>query len=512
MSSRAWEPSGPFPSCSSLPPSNDWSVRHSLSEPVTRLLPVQTIRSMDSIPRPFSPQYVPQPLRPSPFRIRSFAPERTATPAVLPERSGSPLYLSTVSQPKEEDPNAIIHDYYNVSPVSFSLRPDGSVPRTIEMPLVGLSDTLPTHALAVLSSASQSPGTKPILPRGSSTFSSTTHSRAPSMPQPASSQDAAPQPSDTYLIPIDAESFFLAFGHDAARTLGAAALTSKWSKAPSPRVRADRATGARFVTLPVIPLYVPHPPSLPHVLLFAQGIPLPLPPPSAGPSSSQPSPLQEVSGASGAGSSASALATYLLPLAAIEEFPSAPAMAAAMARQCTSDALAARLAFNHGVWRNVLTLSPADAALVDLVRVAWNVTSEAARLQEQKKKRETSVRMSASLTRDRPMMKAVAGASRARTATRDDVAIQRDARDREGQKVPHPCIPVSSPVTTGLPPPRLPVVEVDYPVDFIVRPADVQRVIPVTECFEKRRSVQCFAPVSSLESSLRGGSSPAVRL
>ena len=359
---------------------------------------------------------------------------------------------------------------------------------------MGISDTLPTHALAVLSSACQPPGTKTIHPRGPRTSSSTTHPRASSMPLPASSQDAAPQSSDPYLIPIDAEPFFLAFGHDTARTLGAAALTSKWSKAPSPRMRTDRATGARFITLPVIPLYVPHPPSLPHVLLFAQGIPLHPPPPSPDPSSSSPpSPVQEGSEASDSGSGASALATYLLPLAAIEEFPSAPAMAAAMARQCTSDALAARLAFNHGVWRNVLTLLPADAALVDLVRVAWNVTSEAVRLQEkqQQQMRETS----ALPTRGRHAVKAST------------------ARREEGPKVATPSAPVfplMEAVLTGLPPPpRLPVVEVDYPVDFMVKPVDGPRAIPVGESFEKRRSVQCLPP---LESSLRGRSSQAVRL
>ena len=376
---------------------------------------------------------------------------------------------------------------------------------------MGPSDTLPTHVLAVLSSACQSPGTKMIHPRGPRTLSSTTQNpRAPSMPLPASSQDAAPQPSDPYLIPIDAESFFLAFGHDIARTLSAAALTSKWSKAPSPRVRADRTTGVRFVTLPVIPLYVPHPPSLPHVLLFAQGIPLHPPPPSPDPSSSSPpSPVQEGSEASDSGSGASALATYLLPLAAIEEFPSAPAMAAAMARQCTSDALAARLAFNHGVWRNVLTLSPGDPALVDLVRVAWNVTSEAVRLQEQqqqqkKKKRETSVRASIPPTRGCPIVDAVVSVSGARATTRE-VTPRDAAEDRNGPKVavitpPAPISPPALAVRTGFPSLRLPVVEVDYPVDG-------QDGALVAESFEKRRSVQCLAPP---ESSLRGRSTQTV--
>ncbi|PIL28772.1 hypothetical protein GSI_08816 [Ganoderma sinense ZZ0214-1] len=379
------------------------------------------------------------------------------------------------------------------------------------MPLAHTSGTLPTHVLAVLSGASLSPSTKSILPRGSDTLSST-HPLAPSTPLPASSQ-SGPLPSDPYLIPIDAESFFLAFGHDAARTLGSAALTSKWSKAPSPRVRADRAIGARFVTLPVIPLYVPHPPSLPHVLLFGQGIPLPSASSAVGPG--PPEPLQELSGSD---SGASALATYLLPLAAIEEFPSAPAMAAAMARQCTPDALSARFAFNHGVWRNVLAMSPADATLVDLVRVAWNVTSDAAQLQGQQQRRDTFGKFSLPPPRHRPAVEASAGVSRTGTRTRELEVAPRDvAKDHAGPTVAAvkptaSILPPATAVPTGLSIPRLPVVEADYPVDFLAKPADVPRSSSFGDTFEKHRSVQCLAPVSPLESSLHGRGTQAVRL
>nr|VWO95110.1 N/A [Ganoderma boninense] len=338
------------------------------------------------------------------------------------------------------------------------------------MPLAHTSDTLPTHVLAISSSTSQSTTAKSTPPRGPSILSPA-HSLAPSTAQPSSSLDASP-PSDAYLIPIDAESFFLAFGHDTARTLGAAALTSKWSKAPSPYVRTDRATGARFVTLPVVPLSVSHPPSLPHVLLSAQGIPLPN-------ASSPPSPPPEASGLG-----ASALATYLLPLAAIEEFPAAPEMAMAMARQCTHDALSARLAFNHGVWRNVLALSPADGTLVDIVRVAWNVTSDAVRLQGlQQRKRSPLVELSAP-------------------------PPQAHDRPAPSSRIP----PLAKAVPTGISAPRLPVVEVDYPVDFLAKRGNGARVVPLGETFEKRHTAQRLAPVSlPLESSLRGRGTQAVQ-
>ena len=356
------------------------------------------------------------------------------------------------------------------------------------MPIVHASGTLPTHALAVLDSACQPSGTTTVLSRGRDTLSSTqAHSQSPLSPSPSPDAHRAFEP---YLIPIDAESFFLSFGHNTARTLGTAVLTSKWSKAPSPRIRADRATGARFITLPVIPIYVPHLPSLPHLLLFAQGISIPTTIDPDDPLSPH-SPSQTDSDAPG--SSASVLATYLLPLAAIEEFPSAPTMAAAMARQCTAEELAAHTAFNEGIWRNILALSPADATLVDLVRVARNVTSDAMRL---KRQRETSVRVSAPPTRHPPALRAL------KKRTPNNAT---DVNDREQAKAPDASAPLSPPrtvVQVEVLSQRLPVVEVDYPVDFLVKLAD-QRAIParVGESSGKRQSssVQCFVPGSPLE-------------
>ncbi|EJF59941.1 hypothetical protein DICSQDRAFT_181700 [Dichomitus squalens LYAD-421 SS1] len=325
---------------------------------------------MEDIPRPFSPEYVPQPLNPSPFHTRFTNPQRVPTPAVLPERSGSHLYLSTVSQPVQE-PIHIIHDFYNVSPIAFHFAPNGSLPRTVELPLISEAETRPTHALAILSSTIPSSSNKPYTSLRLDTF--------PSAPPSASLLDR-PRDHQPYLIPIDASTFFLNFGHDVARSLGAL-LTSRPAKSQSPPIRRDRENGTRFVTLPVIPLHVPHPPSLPHVLLFGQGIPLPKTP--SPPAQSDPPSSPRSASDSGRIASPSMLATYLLPVSAIEEFPSSPAMAAIMARQCSSEELATRVAFNHGIWRNTLLLAPTDAALEDLVRIAWNVTIEAQRLQRQ---------------------------------------------------------------------------------------------------------------------------------
>lgn len=76
------------------------------------------------------------------------------------------------------------------------------------------------------------------------------------------------------------------------------------------------------------------------------------------------------------------LTTYLLPVAVIEEFPAAAAMADVMARTCSDEELAAYVVQNQGLWRNALSLAPQDSAIIEIVRTAWNVTAEARRLRE----------------------------------------------------------------------------------------------------------------------------------
>ena len=306
----------------------------------------------------------------------------------------SPLYLSTVTRPIQEPneyvslgrlsiglkltaPRSIIHDFYNVAPVSFRLDIDGSVPQTVDMPLLNRSSSRPTHALAILSSLGQP---LPITTtQGLSVRSEHSSSTAHPPPSPSSpSSPYTPVQADPFLLPIDASLFSTKFNHDVARSL--ASVLPK--KSTSALIRRDRSTGTQLVTLPLIPLYVPHPPSIPHLLLFGQGLPVT---PDPGPSTSQ----KETPNYSRPTTarpplppppSPSTLATYLLPICAIEEFPAAPAMAETMALQCTEAELRARAAFNQGLWRNVLLLAPADPAVVDLARVAWNVTAEARRL------------------------------------------------------------------------------------------------------------------------------------
>jgi hypothetical protein len=142
------------------------------------------------------------------------------------------------------------------------------------------------------------------------------------------------------------------------------------------------------VTLPVVPLQVPHAPSVPLLLLYALGV----------------------------RTNPSALAAALLPLSVAEEFPSAAAMAQAMAVQCQREnharddpasgsssvgggggargwrSLDGYTVYNQGIWKNVLALGLQDSRVMSVVQTVWNVTAESrkilARQRERQRQRE----------------------------------------------------------------------------------------------------------------------------
>lgn len=120
---------------------------------------------------------------------------------------------------------------------------------------------------------------------------------------------------------------------------------------PVPHTSAD---GQRqIVTLPVVPVTVPHLDSIPLLLLFGMGIE----------------------------TQTNYLAWRLLPPEVIEEFPNAAAMAQVMAR-LGPDQFERRVRFNQGMWKNVLALAPYDTEIVELIQTAWNVTAEARRIRQ----------------------------------------------------------------------------------------------------------------------------------
>ena len=271
-----------------------------------------------------------------------------------------------------------IHDFYNVLPVPFRLESDGSIPHSVEMPLLRMGENRPTHALAIMNSAIPFPSIDQHSPHHVPP--------SPSSEPPSPTSPISPSRAEPYLLPIDGALFSSRFGHSVARSLTSGLAIHS----AAPLTRWDRSKGVHLVTLLLIPLYVPHPPSIPHILLFGQGLPLPpspsasanthLYPPSHLPRSRSSSPTSRCASPSARLGLPSTLTPYLLPAAAIAEFPAAPAMAAAMARHCTPASLRAHAVFNQGIWRNVLLLAPTDPTLVDTVRVAWNVAADARRL------------------------------------------------------------------------------------------------------------------------------------
>ncbi|OJA16581.1 hypothetical protein AZE42_03839 [Rhizopogon vesiculosus] len=113
-------------------------------------------------------------------------------------------------------------------------------------------------------------------------------------------------------------------------------------------------TLGQFVTLPVIPVLVPHAPSIPLLLLFGLGLE----------------------------TRSHLLCCHLLPPEVIGEFPAPPTMANLMATICSDDQLREHSKFNQGLWKNILSLGPRDSKFIELVQTAWNVTVEARRIRK----------------------------------------------------------------------------------------------------------------------------------
>ncbi|KAI0319344.1 hypothetical protein OF83DRAFT_817663 [Amylostereum chailletii] len=122
--------------------------------------------------------------------------------------------------------------------------------------------------------------------------------------------------------------------------------------------RSERPANPRALTVPVIPMHVPHASSAPLVLLFALGV----------------------------RSELSDLVSSLLPVPAVEEWPAVPASARALAGCCDAEELARRTTFNQGVWKNVLVFGPQDERIMGVVQFVWNVTSEARKISSEKRR------------------------------------------------------------------------------------------------------------------------------
>ena len=131
------------------------------------------------------------------------------------------------------------------------------------------------------------------------------------------------------------------------------------------------------VTLPIVLLQVPHVQSIALLLLYALGV----------------------------RTNPSALAAALLPLSVAEEFPSAAAMAQAMAAHCERENNASKVGssgggargwlsldrytlYNQGIWMNVLALGLQDSRVMSVVQTVWNVTAESRKILARQRERQ----------------------------------------------------------------------------------------------------------------------------
>ncbi|KAF4579561.1 hypothetical protein EYR36_001379 [Pleurotus pulmonarius] len=150
-------------------------------------------------------------------------------------------------------------------------------------------------------------------------------------------ETSSDRPSQCYILPIDSRLYSRGFYTD---------ILSQASTGSIPPSRSSDGT----ITLPLVPYPVPHLPSAALLLLFGMGLETQI----------------------------NTMAWRLLPPHVIEEFPNAAAMSQMMVRLGEEDFFS-YLAYNQGIWKNVLALGPQDKQLVEMVKTVWNVTADAHR-------------------------------------------------------------------------------------------------------------------------------------
>ncbi|EIM87443.1 uncharacterized protein STEHIDRAFT_130811 [Stereum hirsutum FP-91666 SS1] len=241
----------------------------------------------------------------------------------LPNMNPQPTHVLAVHDTPLSDPNTQIH----LVPVDLNLMSQKfRLGDYLNFPPSSSSSTASPHSPTFSSST---PGPSSLSPLGhtyDSSFSSTSRPSTPTSPSSSATPSSASFPSP---------------------------LTLPLPPSPSSTgATTPRRSSAYILTLPVLTLSVPHAPSLPLLLLFALGF----------------------------RNDPSLLAAHLVPLAAIEEFPSAVAMAQVMASCCDSARLGRYTRHNQGAWKNVLALGMGDERLCRVVQTVWNVTAEARRI------------------------------------------------------------------------------------------------------------------------------------
>ncbi|KAK1236242.1 hypothetical protein PQX77_000504 [Marasmius sp. AFHP31] len=216
----------------------------------------------------------------------------------------------------KEEPTGALSNHFNVYDIPTSI---ASLPPFISVSSRGDS-SLPTHILALYPSNTSDP-----------------HQPTP------------------LLVPVDVNLYNRGFRTD---------VIPPATPGTAPPVPHSTTSSPGFmITLPVIPLTVPHPPSIPLLLLYGMGLET----------------EQQL------------LPPCLLPEHVVAEFPNAAEMAQVFATRVRDSQeqdqpldddtiFQRRVRFNQGLWQNVLALGLKDQAVVELVQTAWNITAEARRL------------------------------------------------------------------------------------------------------------------------------------
>ncbi|KAJ3927789.1 MAG: hypothetical protein NXY57DRAFT_590217 [Lentinula lateritia] len=148
------------------------------------------------------------------------------------------------------------------------------------------------------------------------------------------------------IVPIDADMYNNGFRVD-----DLIPPVAPGSASPVPFVHPN--SGLLTVTLPLVPISLPHIASIPLLLLFGLGLE----------------------------TQTNFLALHLLPPQVISEFPNSAEMARQMSLLAEEE-FQRRVRYNQGMWKNVLALGVQDTKIVELVQTAWNVTAEARRFRQ----------------------------------------------------------------------------------------------------------------------------------
>ncbi|KAL0946232.1 hypothetical protein HGRIS_012491 [Hohenbuehelia grisea] len=237
-------------------------------------------------------------------RRSSFIPSLPTTHEMSPSQARSSQARTSLLAANFEPMQALYHYYHLDLPID---PPSTQLPPTITFP-VTREGHMPTHALALL--------------------------------------EPNANPAQALIVPVDARLYMQGFRTEV--------LPPPLSGVPLPAPHRAPSSNTPVITLPVVPISVPHIHSMPLLLLFGLAFE----------------------------TNINNMASRLLPSQVIDEFPHAAAMSQRMAAHLSDEQLHAYVTFNKGLWKNILSLGLRDTQIMEHVQTVWNVTAEAVRVRQ----------------------------------------------------------------------------------------------------------------------------------